>query len=232
MGPAFLAPVGCFLGACIVQRRRLRQIAERAGPVDLRHLRRMGRWLVPTFLVAIFSMTFPVNRLGEDMQGIALLAGMTIIGVIVAASVEGVVLLLVDTAIILEELSDRIAVIAVPMVAFTMVYSIIVVAYAALYRVADGMSSVALFHMAGSGYRLAFPDALYFSLVTQSTVGYGDLTPNDDGIRLLAASQLLVSQLLLLFGVSELMLGREDTKGPRPEAAEPPAHPRRNHSAE
>ncbi len=232
VGPAFLAPVVCFLGACLVRRRRLRLLAARAGPVDLRHLRRMGRWLVPAFLVATVSMAFPVNRLGGAMQGVALVVGMSIIGMIVAASVEGVVLLLVDTAIILEDLGERIAVIAVPMVAFTMVYSILVVAFGAVYRIADGLSRVPLFHISGSGQSLAFPDALYFSLVTQATVGYGDVTPHDDGVRLLAAVQVVLGQLLLLFGFAELMRGRNDTKAPRPEAAEPPAHPRRNRSAE
>ncbi|MES2710183.1 MAG: potassium channel family protein [Pseudomonadota bacterium] len=232
MGPAFLAPVAFFLGACLVQRRRLRLIAERSGPVDLRHLRRMGRWLVPAFLVATCSMAFPVNRLSGAMQGLALLSGMALIGVIVAASVQGVVLLLVDTAIILEDLGERIAVIAVPMVAFTMVYSILVVAFAAIYRIADGLSRVPLFHMEGVGHWLAFPDALYMSLVTQATVGYGDVTPHDDGVRLLAAAQVVLGQLLLLFGFAELMRGRSDGRAPRPDAAEPPAHPRRNRPAD
>ena len=232
LGPAFLAPVACFLGACLVRRRRLRLLAARAGPVDLRHLRRMGRWLVPAFLVATVSMAFPVNRFGGAMQGMALVTGMTIIGVIVAAAVEGVVLLLVDTALILEDLGERIAVVAVPMVAFTMVYSILVVAFGAAYRIADGLSRVPLFHISGSGQWLAFPDALYFSLVTQATVGYGDVTPHDDGIRLLAAVQVVLGQLLLLFGFSELMRGRSDARAPRPDPAEPPAHPRRNRSSE
>lgn len=232
MGPAFLAPVGGFLGAFLMQRRRLRMIAERAGPVDLRHLRRMGRWLVPAFLVAACCMAFPVNRLSAAMQGVALITGMAAIGVIVAASIHGVVLLLVDAATILEALGKRLAVVAVPMVAFTMVYLILVVAFGAVYRIADDLSREPLFHISGASRWLAFPEALYFSMVTQATVGYGDVTPHDDGVRLLAAAQVMLGQLLLLFGFSELMRGRSEPKPGRPDAAEPPAHPRRNRSAE
>nr|WP_246503984.1 potassium channel family protein [Plastoroseomonas arctica] len=233
MGPGFLAPIAGFLGAFLVRRRRLRMIAERAGPVDLRHLRRMGRWLVPAFLVGACCMAFPVNRLSAPMQGIALITGMATIGVIVAASIQGVVLLLVDTATIMEDLGERLAVVAVPMVAFTMVYLILVVAFGALYRISDGLSRDPLFHIAGAARWLAFPDALYFSLVTQATVGYGDVTPHDDGVRLLAAAQVMFGQLLLLFGFSELMRGRSEPRGaPRPDPVEPPAHPRRNRSAD
>ena len=55
---------------------------------------------------------------------------------------------------------------------------------------------------------LPFPDALYFSLVTQATVGYGDVTPHDDGIRLLASLQVILGQVLLLFGFAEIMRTR------------------------
>jgi hypothetical protein len=43
-------------------------------------------------------------------------------------------------------------------------------------------------------------------------VGYGDIQPVDDGIRLLASLQIVTGLLLLLFGVSELLRGRN---GPR-----------------
>jgi ribosomal protein L39E len=39
-------------------------------------------------------------------------------------------------------------------------------------------------------------------------VGFGDLTPHDDGIRLLTGVQVLAGQILLLFGFAEIMRSR------------------------
>jgi len=40
------------------------------------------------------------------------------------------------------------------------------------------------------------------------TVGFGDLAPHDDGIRLLTGVQVLAGQILLLFGFAEIMGSR------------------------
>lgn len=71
---------------------------------------------------------------------------------------------------------------------------------------------------------LGFPDALYFSLVTQATVGYGDLTPHDEGIRLLTSVQVVAGQVLLLFGFAEIMRTRPvlgEDRGARPDEPAP-----------
>jgi hypothetical protein len=43
-----------------------------------------------------------------------------------------------------------------------------------------------------------FVDFLYFSTVTQSTVGYGDILPNSSLIRMLVASQILLGYVILV----------------------------------
>ena len=106
--------------------------------------------------------------------------------------------------------------------AFLTLSSLLVIAFACFYRIADGLSRLALFHGPGGPLRLSFSDALYFSLVTQATVGFGDLTPHDDGIRLLTGVQVLAGQILLLFGFAEIMRSRrvriaqDDAKRPGP----------------
>jgi hypothetical protein len=57
--------------------------------------------------------------------------------------------------------------------------------------------------------RIDFPGALHFSAATLSTVGYGDIQPLDDGVRLLATVEALAGQLLLLFGFYEIMRGSQ-----------------------
>jgi hypothetical protein len=73
--------------------------------------------------------------------------------------------------------------------------------------------------------RIGFSDALHFSVVTLSSVGYGDIQPVDDGIRVLASIQMLFAQLLLLFGFYEIMRGSRASRPDAPSEATgvPPA---------
>ncbi len=217
-GPAFLLPVAAFLVAVWHRRRTLRLVAEAVTPFDLGHLPRMGSWLVPVWAVGALSLSFPVNRLGPFEQGVALLAAMGVIALVVAASVRGVVLLLTDMALVTEELAGRMARILAPVVAFLAMYAMLVVVFACLYRIAEGLSDAQLFAGPQGPVPMHFPDALYFSLVTQATVGYGDITPHDQGIRLLASLQVVAGQVLLLFGFAEIMRTRR-VVGPRPSPA-------------
>lgn len=221
---AFLLPVAAFLAAVWRRRRNLRLVAEAERPFDLGHLPRMAFWLVPVWSVGALSLSLPVNRLAPGDQGIALLAAMALIAVVVATSVGGVVRLLTDMALLTEELASRAARILVPVVAFLAMYAMLVVVFACLYRIAQGLSVGPLFAGPQGPVPLHFPDALYFSLVTQATVGYGDVTPHDDGIRLLASVQVIAGQVLLLFGFAEIMrtrrvLGADASRRP-PEPAE------------
>ena len=205
---AFLLPVLAFLGSVWWRRESLRRAAQADAPFDHGHLPRMARWLIPVWVVGAFSLSLPLNRLSPFEQGLALVAAMAAIAVIVAASVRPVVLLLSDLTLITEELAQRLHRITVPVMAFLTLYSLLVIAFACFYRIADGVSRLPLFHGPGGPIRLSFPDALYFSLVTQATVGFGDLTPHDDGIRLLTGVQVLAGQILLLFGFAEIMRSR------------------------
>ena len=61
-------------------------------------------------------------------------------------------------------------------------------------------------------------------VATVSTVGYGDIRPVGDGVRVLASLEVLLGQLLLLFGLAEIMRGSRACPdgggdGDRPEEA-------------
>ena len=47
--------------------------------------------------------------------------------------------------------------------------------------------------------------SIYFSIVSLSTVGYGDIVPHSSLARLLASLEVICGFMLLLFGVSELL---------------------------
>lgn len=206
--PAFLLPIFAFLVAVWWRREALKRVAEAGEPIALDHLSRMARWLVLVSLVAVLCLTLPVNRMSGANQGIALLVAMGTISVVVMASVEGVVRFLTDIAVLIDDLGQRAGRLVIPVATFLSIYSLNVIVFACLYRIADGLSRVALFHGPDGPLRLEFGDALHFSIVTISTVGYGDIRPHDDGIRLLTAAEVLVGQVLLLFGFAEIMRSR------------------------
>ena len=52
---------------------------------------------------------------------------------------------------------------------------------------------------------LSFSESIYFSIVSISTVGYGDIVPHSSLARVLASIEVVCGFMLLLFGVSELL---------------------------
>ncbi|TCZ66686.1 potassium channel protein [Roseicella aquatilis] len=141
---------------------------------------------------------------------------MAAIALISAIAVADVVRLLVDIAVIFRAVTLRLSRLAVPIAAFSSLWALLVVIFGCVYRIADGLSAGPLFHGPAGPARLGFSDALHFSVVTLSSVGYGDIQPVDDGIRVLASIEMLFAQLLLLFGFYEIM------RGSRAGAMDPP----------
>lgn len=201
----FLLPVLAFVLACVARRRSLRAAASSERGADLRHLPRFARWMVPVAVIGTFSLSLPINRATAEWQTVALLAAMAAISGIAATSVGPIVRLLVDVSVIMRLVGRRVQVLAVPIATYVSLFALLAVAFGCLYRIADGFSRGHIFLLMGQPGRISFSDALHFSIVTLSTVGYGDIQPSDDGIRLLAAIQMILGQLLLLFGFAEIM---------------------------
>ncbi|MFC7477038.1 potassium channel family protein [Dankookia sp. GCM10030260] len=206
-GIGFVLPVLAFVVACWHRRLLLRGWAQGEEPADLTHLPRFARWLVATGAVGVVSLATPINRLDPTGQGVALLLAMAAIALISVIAVADVVRLLVDMAVIFRAVTLRLSRLAVPIAAFSSIWALLVVIFGSIYRIADGLSAGPLFHGPAGPLRIDFSDALHFSVVTLSSVGYGDIQPVDDGIRVLASIQMLFAQLLLLFGFYEIMRG-------------------------
>ncbi|HYZ32867.1 MAG TPA: ion channel [Crenalkalicoccus sp.] len=224
----FLLPVLAFVLACWICRHPLRRFAQQEDSSDLAHLPRFARWLAAVAGVGVISLALPIGRMDPAHQTLALLAAMALVAAISVASVGDVVRLLVDMAAIFEAVAGRLAQLLVPITAYASLWALLTVVFGCLYRIADGLSMTPLFHnAAGTPQRLGFTDAVHFSVVTLSTVGYGDIQPADDGIRVLAGIEMLFAQLLLLFGFYEIMRGSRT--GFAAEEA-PPAASRTPHS--
>ncbi|WP_237215275.1 potassium channel family protein [Falsiroseomonas oryziterrae] len=221
--PAFLLPVLAFLGMAWWRRRELVSVVSHHDSHTLEELPHTLGWILATAAIGLVCFALPINRLSPTMQGAALVGAMGLISAIVARSVRDVVLLLVDVALIMEEITERLRHLTVPATAFLLMYALLVIVFAAAYRIADGLSADPLFNQPSGATRITYADALHFSIATLSTVGYGDIHPHDDGIRVLASIQVIAGQLLLLFGVAEILRARRS----RPHAEEAETQPER-----
>ncbi|MGB0572986.1 MAG: potassium channel family protein [Alphaproteobacteria bacterium] len=57
----------------------------------------------------------------------------------------------------------------------------------------------------GARSAISFSDGLYFSLITMSAVGYGDMMSAGEAVRVVTAIEVMLGILLFLFGFAEIM---------------------------
>jgi hypothetical protein len=207
---AFSIPILGFIGTCWLQRARLSAPMDPAAELegDFTHLPRFSRWFALCAVVGVLCVGLPFNRLSPELQAVVLVLAMSVVTVLTMLSVHAVLLLLADVAGILGFVATRLRFLAAPMLTYTLLFSLLTVFFGCAYRIADGISRKPLFQKLGEVAKLTFSEALHFSIVTLATVGYGDILPHDDGVRLLATIQMLLGQLLLLFGFAEIVRDR------------------------
>jgi voltage-gated potassium channel len=125
---------------------------------------------------------------------------------------------------VFEEFFFRIQRLVVPAFAFLTFYSLLIILFASAYHILSQYTGRPHFYVGGSPQVLSFSESIYFSIVSISTVGYGDIVPHSSVARLLASIEVVCGFMLLLFGVSELL---EYTRERREEDGKPRRPPRR-----
>ncbi len=206
LGIAFATPILLFIAGCWWRRDEIRKdIAEPDIKGGRMGLLQAFLWQLPVWLVGLsVYILFGIeeSRVNTD---VTLLAAMGVIGLIVFAVSHDVATFLIDIGLLLEEFVTRISRLTIPAFAFLSFYAILVIAFAALYGIISRSSAYHHFRI-GDEYRsLTYFESLYFSVITLATVGYGDIVPSSNLVRMLAAIEVIVGVLLILFGVSELL---------------------------
>lgn len=225
---ALILPVATFLGACFWQRQAIGAAIRARRLRELVHLPRLTRWVPMVLAVCALSFAWPDFRLSGEAQGMLLVGSMAAVSATVAFAVRDVVLLLIDVALIFEDVAARLNRLVMPVMAFLTFYSLLVVVFACLYRIAQGTMAEPQFVLHGAPHRISFAEAVYFSVITIATVGYGDFAPSGALVRVVAAAEVVAGLLLLLFGFSEIMrsAGPDAARGRPAQRREVPPHAR------
>ncbi len=211
----YLLPIFLFLVAVAVRRHEIHELSR---VEELRRSHLSGRkflWTIPIFAIAVATFTLPRLNVGSDTVSMLLVGSMGVIAVLIAAVSRQVSLFLIDTGLLFDQFFVRTGRLFRPAFAFFTLYSFIVIVFAMIFRIMDRLAAEPIFLIEGARGAISFSDSLYFSLITMSTVGYGDITPAGEAVRVVAAIEVLPGILLFLFGFVEIMryVREADRKG-------------------
>lgn len=209
----FVLPVAAFLLAAWRQRERITGLVASARLREAARFAKLLRWLLPVALIGAASFSVPEFSLSAEGEEALFVLSMAAIAVVVALAERDVVAFLLDVSLIFEAFFERVRRLLIPAFAFLTFYSLLVIVFACIYRIVDGATGQPLFAFAGVRRAMGFPEALYFSVVTLSTIGYGDIVPVAPAARVLAAIQSVAGLLLLLFGFAEILRVGHDQAG-------------------
>jgi voltage-gated potassium channel len=205
LGIGFCLPVFFFVAGCWLRQDEVRAVVAHPHIRSERRLFAALVWLVPITLVG--GTVFLLSHLAATIANtdLVLLVAMTVIGLIVLAVSRDVAIFLVDAGLLFEEFFARIARLVIPAFAFLTFYSLLVILFASAYRILSAYTGGPHFYVGDAPRALSFSESIYFSIVSITTLGYGDIVPHSSLARLLASIEVICGFMLLLFGVSELL---------------------------
>lgn len=202
---SFVLPVLGFMGGAWLRRADILAIVTAHRVRDERRFGRVLLWLLPVFAIGAATFAIPGSGLDQAGRDVALLLAMAAITLVVTVVSREVSSFLIDTGLLFEEFFQRAQHLFMPAFAFLTFYSLLVIVFACFYRILDRFSATSLFVIGGEHRDITFAESLYFSIVTLSTVGYGDILPEGDFVRVMVALEVVAGVVLLLFGFSEIM---------------------------
>ena len=201
----YLLPIYMFLAGVWWRRDAIREASQSE---DFRRARFQGRlfiWLLPVCIIAALTFLVPGVKLessGSDIVFLALVAGVSLFVMVISRQI---CLFLIDTGVLFDHLFVQMSRLGRPAFAFFTLYSFSVIVLAMIYRIMDRVTESSIFLIEGQPGAISFTESLYFSLITMSTVGYGDITPASEALRVVVGIEVMVGIMLFLFGFAEIM---------------------------
>lgn len=208
----FVSPVVAFVAGVWWKRSEIERVIAAEEPIEFHHFGNVSHWLLPMAAIAVCSFFVEELALTKEWQTVIfVLMMLTISGLAAVLSVD-LCSFLLQTSLLFEWFFWRMKALLVPAVGFFVFYTLIVIVFACLYRIID-LSGANNFFINGEARPIDFAESLYFSIITLSTVGYGDIVPASPLVRLLVSIQIISGVLLMLFGFAEFIAyGRERAK--------------------
>jgi len=201
----FILPLAAFLGGAWWRRRKIRTIVMFQRLKVAHQFSRIFFWLLPMTAIGALTFLLPDRHISATLVTEAFLLAMFAIAGVVLFVSRDIAIFLLDTGLLFEGFFQQAARLVVPAFAFLTFYSLLVIVFAAFYSILDRFSDIPHFVIEGRSRDIVFSESLYFSLVTLSTVGYGDIQPHSGIARMMAAIQIVLGVLLLLFGFSAII---------------------------
>ena len=198
----FLLPLVSFLSGAMLKRTQIKKIIVERQEVHESDFARAFMWLAPIAAVGIFAFSFHSRVPGLDAF---FLAEMAVISFFVLLGSRDITLMLMDTGTLFSDFFASNIKLVKPAFAFFTFYSLAIILFAAIYSIVEHFSLGANFTVRGELRDLSFVESLYFSMVTFSTLGFGDIVPLNNGIRFIVGIQAFVGALLFLFGVHAIL---------------------------
>lgn len=210
----FIMPLAAFALGVTLRRSAIRRVVQEEHTRIDTELAAALLWIAPLLAVAVASFVMPIGQLGAVEQGWALVIAMGLIALVAVLASRDIAVFLIDTGIVFEGFSQDAKRLVKPAFAFFTWYSLLVIVFASLYTIVDQYAPTPQFLVGGESRDIAFSEALYVSVVTLSTVGYGDIVPRTPVIRMLVAAEIFVGILLILFGVQAVLAASGRHRGP------------------
>lgn len=201
----YISPLLAFLAGTVLRRRQIRLIIHSRtapNPSTYAHALLM---LLPLIGIAIMAMVFASSRHSPEPLRDAFLLAMGSASILIGIASRDMAVFLLVTGLLFESFFHRMTELIAPIFAFFTFYSFVILISGALYAGIDAATHMSHFKIMGASRIITFPEALYFSLATLATVGYGDIVPASNIMRMLAAIEVLCGVVLLLFGFNEIL---------------------------
>jgi hypothetical protein len=202
---AFLLPLlGLVLGVAW-QRQTIRaRLTQRRHQDRQRILLRGMGWLLLCFGIGAAAVALVPVHGDVASATFSLVIAMTVISVTTVVFAADIACLLDETGALFRLFLVRMLARIVPIFSFLIVFLFIGALFATLYAILDHHSATPAFAVGGTPTTLTLPDTIYFSFVTLSTIGYGDITAIDAIARTLVIAEIIFGVVLLLFAFAEI----------------------------
>lgn len=202
----FLMPVVAFFLGVLYRRQSIREIVSAKTYIRAGDFFRAFAWLMPIIVIGVLVLVIhQPESLPKDVHEVLFLLEMGVISGIAFLASRDLVLMMMDTSLLFSNFFSDNARLIKPVFAFFTFYSLSIIIFAAFYRIIDLQSATYHFQVFDAGRDITFVESMYFSFVTASTLGYGDILPITNAMRFLVSIQGLFSIILFFFGIHAIL---------------------------